>query len=221
MSGLSEIGSVLREEGQRGSHGDDLLFSSKSILFPASKPTISPSDMDGSSEMMGVLQEEGQKSSHGNDPLSFLKSMLSVASKSMSQLIVPETNMKIPAAYNSDKDEDVPPLALPAGRGGGAIFTLEDRSEHDLKDILSVTGNRASSIKSTFHDKPINILVNTGCDIVCVSSRIALCNEWKKVHDLKVRGFNRGIINCPAKADIEWKMGTSLLPGKMCGFYQP
>jgi Retroviral aspartyl protease len=97
---------------------------------------------------------------------------------------------------------------LPAGRGGRAIFTLEDGSEYDLKDILSVTRNHTSSVKDTFHGKPINILVNTGCDIVCVSSHITPHNEWKKVHDLKVHGFNGGIINCPAKADIEWKMGN-------------
>jgi hypothetical protein len=43
VGGLSEIGSVLREEGWRGSHGDNLLSSLKSILPLASKPTISPS----------------------------------------------------------------------------------------------------------------------------------------------------------------------------------
>jgi hypothetical protein len=133
--------------------------------------------------------------------------MLPTTSKSVSQPIVLKTNTKIPTPYDSDKDEDMPPPTLPANHGDRAIFTLEDGSEHDLKDILSVTENHASSIKNTFRGKPINILVNTECDIVCVSSRIALHNEWKKMHDLKVCSFNGGIVNCPTKADIEWKMG--------------
>jgi hypothetical protein len=50
--------------------------------------------------------------------------------------------------------------------------------------------------------------VDTGCDIMCISSRIALRNEWKKVHgDLKVRGFNGELVKCPAKMDLEWEMG--------------
>jgi Zinc knuckle len=207
VGGLSEIRSVLREEGQRGSHGDDLLSSLKSILLPVSKPTISPLSTDGSSEMTGVLRGKGRKGSHGHDSLSSPKSILLVTSKSMSQPIVPETSMKTLILYDSDEDKDMPPPASPTGRSGEAIFTLEDGSEHDLKDILSVIGNHAISVKSTFHGKPINILVDTGCDIVCVSSCIALCNEWKKVHDLKVHGFNGRIVNYLAKTNIEWKMG--------------
>jgi hypothetical protein len=54
------------------------------------------------------------------------------------------------------------------------IFVLEDESVHDLQDILSLAGNRAIIVKRTFHGKLINILVNTGCDIIYVSSCITL-----------------------------------------------
>ena len=84
----------------------------------------------------------------------------------------------------------------------GCIFTMEDGSQHTLKEVLSTAGSRAITAKGTFRGKPINILFDTGSDIVYVSSRIAPRSEWKKVHGLKVRGFNRGIVNCPAKADI-------------------
>jgi hypothetical protein len=89
----------------------------------------------------------------------------------------------------------------------GTLFMMEDGSQHNLKHILSAAGSRVISIKGTFRGKPVNILVDTGCDIVCVSSRMALKKEWKKVHNLKVRRFNGGIVNCPAKADIDWNMG--------------
>jgi hypothetical protein len=55
MGGLSEIGSVLWEEGWRGSHGNDLLSSLESILPPASKLVTSPLGMDRSSGMASVL----------------------------------------------------------------------------------------------------------------------------------------------------------------------
>ena len=76
-----------------------------------------------------------------------------------------------------------------------------------LPQVLSAAGERAITVKGTFQGKTINILVETGCDIVCISSRIAPRISWKKVHGLKVRGFNGGIVNCPAKCDIEWSMG--------------
>jgi hypothetical protein len=63
------------------------------------------------------------------------------------------------------------------------------------------------SVKGTFCGKPVNILVDTGCDIVCVLSCIAPRKEWKKVHNLSICGFNSGIVNCPVKADIDWNMG--------------
>jgi hypothetical protein len=59
----------------------------------------------------------------------------------------------------------------------GTLFTMEDGSKHDLKHILNTAGNRAISIKGTFCGKPVNIFVDTGCDIVCVSSRITLKKE--------------------------------------------
>jgi Retroviral aspartyl protease len=128
-------------------------------------------------------------------------------SKSVPQLVVSETSTKTLIPYNSNEYEDLPPSTTSADYSGEVIFTIENGSEHDLKDILSVTGNYTISVKSTFHDKPVNILVDIGCDIVCVSSHITPHNEWKKMHDLKIRGFNRRIIKCPAKVDIEWKMG--------------
>jgi hypothetical protein len=84
---------------------------------------------------------------------------------------------------------------------------MEDRSQHNLKQILRAAGSRAISVKGTFCGKPVNILVNMGYDIVCVSSRIAPRKEWKKVHNLKVHRFNGGIVNCPVKTDIDWNMG--------------
>jgi hypothetical protein len=126
----------------------------------------------------------------------------------MSQLVVSETSIKTLVSYNSNEYEDLPPSTTPADHSGETIFTIENGSEHNLKNILSVAGNHAISIKSTFHDKPVNILVDTRCDIVCVSSHIALYNKWKKVHDLKVHGFNREIIKCPTKTNIEWKMNN-------------
>jgi hypothetical protein len=96
------------------------------------------------------------------------------------------------------KDEDI--LA-------GCVFTMEDGSHIKLQDVLSTVGARAATIKGNFCKKPINILLDTGSDIVCVSSRIAPRSEWKKMHGLRVRGFNGGIVNCPAKADIAWIMG--------------
>jgi hypothetical protein len=86
------------------------------------------------------------------------------------------------------------------------IFVLKDRLVHGLQNILSVAENRAITVKRTFCGKPINILVDTGCDIICISCRIALRSEWKKVHNLQVHGFNKDIINCLAKVDIDWKM---------------
>lgn len=89
------------------------------------------------------------------------------------------------------------------------VFTMEDGTQQGLAEILGTAGARAVTVKGTFHGRPINILVDTGCDIVCVSSRIAPRSKWKKVHgDLRVQGFNGGIVKCPVKADINWKMGN-------------
>jgi hypothetical protein len=85
----------------------------------------------------------------------------------------------------------------------GMIFTMKDDMSRNLQDIFSVAGYRATTVKRTFYGKPVNILVDTGCDIVCVLSRITLRSEWKKVTNLKVRGFNGGIVNCLAKTDID------------------
>jgi hypothetical protein len=41
------------------------------------------------------------------------------------------------------------------------IFVLKDGSVHDLQDILSVVENKTITVKRTFHDKLINILVDT------------------------------------------------------------
>jgi hypothetical protein len=95
----------------------------------------------------------------------------------MSQLVVSETSTETPTPYDSDKYEDVSPPATPDGCSGETIFTMENGSEYDLKDILSVTGNHAISVKDTFHGKPINILVDIECDIICMSSCITLHNE--------------------------------------------
>jgi hypothetical protein len=124
-------------------------------------------------------------------------------SKSVSQPVVSTETLTL---YDNDEYDDVSPSTTPGGCSGETIFTMENGSKHDLKDILSVTENHAISIKSTFHSKPINILINTRCDIVCVSSHIASHN--KKVHDLKVHSFNGGIVKCSTKTDIEWKMSN-------------
>jgi hypothetical protein len=87
-----------------------------------------------------------------------------------------------------------------------AAFILENGTETKLVDVLSA-GARAITVKGTFRGKKVNILVDTGCDIVCISSRIAPRSEWKKMHDLQVRGFNGGLVRCPAKIDVEWEMG--------------
>jgi hypothetical protein len=204
MNRLSEIRSVLWEERQKSSHDNDPLSFSKSILSPISKLTISPLDTDRSSEIANVL--ERRKNSHSNDSLSSLQSMPLAASKSIFQLVVSETSMEIPTLYNSNKYEDMPPLTISIDHRGRAVFTMKNGSKQDLKDILSVMENRVISIKSTFHNKLINILIDTKCDIIYVSSRITLHNEWKKVHNLKMHGFNREIIKCLTKANIKWKM---------------
>jgi Reverse transcriptase (RNA-dependent DNA polymerase)/RNase H-like domain found in reverse transcriptase/Aspartyl protease len=81
---------------------------------------------------------------------------------------------------------------------------LEDGTEQ----ILSMARNQAISVQGMFQEKVVTILVDTGCNIMCISSHIASRNEWKKVHgDLKVRGFNGGLVKCPAKMDLEWEMG--------------
>jgi hypothetical protein len=88
---------------------------------------------------------------------------------------------------------------------------LEDKSVHELQDILSIAENRAITVKKTFYGKLINILVNIGCDIVCISSHITPQSKWKKVYNLQVHGFNGDIINYPVKIDIDWKMGGILV----------
>jgi hypothetical protein len=103
--------------------------------------------------------------------------MALAVSKSVSQLIISRTSMKTLILYDSDKDEDLPLPTTSISHSGKTIFTMEDGLEHNLKDILNVTGNHAISVKDTFHGKPINILIDIGCDIVCVSSRIALYNK--------------------------------------------
>jgi hypothetical protein len=57
-----------------------------------------------------------------------------------------------------------------------AVFILENGIETKLVDVLS-TGARAITAKGTFRGKKVNILVDTGCDIVCVSLRIAPRSE--------------------------------------------
>jgi hypothetical protein len=49
-------------------------------------------------------------------------------------------------------------------------------------------------IKNTFREKEVNILVDTGCDIIYVSSRFAPRSEWKKMHDFQVREFNGELV---------------------------
>jgi hypothetical protein len=73
-----------------------------------------------------------------------------------------------PALENGDSDDEDEETRIT-----GTIFTLEDGTEKSLADILSAAGDRAITVKGTFRGKVINILVDTGCDIVCVSSRIA------------------------------------------------
>jgi hypothetical protein len=48
--------------------------------------------------------------------------------------------------------------------------------------------------------------MDTGCNIVCISSRIASRSKWKKMHGFQVRGFNGGLVQCPAKID-KWEIG--------------
>jgi hypothetical protein len=57
-----------------------------------------------------------------------------------------------------------------------AAFVLENGTETKLVDVLSA-GARAITVKSIFWGKKVNILVDTGCDIVCISSRIAPRSE--------------------------------------------
>jgi hypothetical protein len=135
---------VLRGEGRKGSHGDNPLSSSWSILPSTSKPEHEPKGMDGSSEMEGALRGEGRKGSHGDDSLSSLESMLPATSKSMSQLATKQVSME--NNPQQDRRSEVPPPAVPTEHGGGAIFTLEDGTEQ----ILSVAGNRAISVQGMF-----------------------------------------------------------------------
>jgi len=83
---------------------------------------------------------------------------------------------------------------------------MEDGSQKKIANLRSVAGARAITVKGTFRKKQVNILVDTGCNIVCISSRLVLRSEWKMRRDLKVRGFNGRIVPCPGKAAITWKM---------------
>jgi hypothetical protein len=70
---------------------------------------------------------------------------------------------------------------------------MENSTKREFADLFSA-GARAITVKGVFRGKSVNILVNTGCDIVCVSSRIAPRNEWKKMHGLQVHGFNEELV---------------------------
>jgi hypothetical protein len=178
-------------------------------------------------------QRVGRQSSYGDDSVTTRKSMLPATPKPETPQVRGE--IKHPQATGLDLFSDLEILDLVEGSEEDedewdwlfesnsektksdheedprahidTLFTMEDRSQHDLKHILNAAGSRAISIKSTFCGKPVNILVDTGCDIVCVSSRIAPRKEWKKVHNLRVCRFNGEIVNYPAKADIDWNIG--------------
>ena len=87
-------------------------------------------------------------------------------------------------------------------------IAIKDSTETQLMNMVNMAGKRAITVEGYFRDKPINILVDTGCDIVCVSSQLMPRNEWKKVHKkLIVCGFNGNPVQCSAKVDLDWKMG--------------
>jgi hypothetical protein len=165
------------------------------------------------------------------------KSMISTASKPNASTFTPTTNSQEPQLATKtykleSSDDEAPDLTDDDSDGdslsnlsnwaedepktadtkdenilAGCVFTMEDGSHMKLQDVLSTAGARAATVKGNFCGKPINILLDTDSDIVCVSSRIAPRSEWKKMHGLHVRGFNGGIVNCPTKADIAWTMG--------------
>jgi hypothetical protein len=68
------------------------------------------------------------------------------------------------------------------------IFTIKDGTLHNLQDIFGVADYRAITVKGIFCGKPVNILVDMDCDIMCVLSHITLRSEWKKMTNLKVHG---------------------------------
>jgi hypothetical protein len=59
------------------------------------------------------------------------------------------------------------------------VFTMEDGTQRKIGDLQSVAGARAITVKDTYKGKPINILVDTGCDIVCVTTRLIPPEERK------------------------------------------
>jgi Retroviral aspartyl protease len=87
------------------------------------------------------------------------------------------------------------------------VFVLKKGEEVTLDALIGVVGSRACTFKDKYNNKNINILVDIGCDITCVASRIVPRNEWYKVHNLQVQGFNEGLVKCLTKTDITWEMG--------------
>jgi len=56
-------------------------------------------------------------------------------------------------------------------------IAIKDSTETQLMNMVNMAGKQAITVEGYFRDKSINILVDTGCDIVCVSSQLMPRNE--------------------------------------------
>jgi hypothetical protein len=111
-----------------------------------------------------------------------LESILSPASKLKPTLKHKNQNRRENSNLNDGSDEEIEFMyddetETISSKKTKTMFVLKDESVHGLQDILSVVENTVITVKETFHGKPINILIDTGCDIVCISSCIASQSE--------------------------------------------
>jgi hypothetical protein len=141
--------------------------------------SVREEDKSGPSESGSVLQKEEQESSYNDNSLHSLESILLPASKL--KLILKYENHNRRENLNLDNRSDEKTeficnneVKTILSKEVRTIFILKDGSVHGLQDILSIVENRAITVKRMFRGKPINILVDTGCDIIYISSRITL-----------------------------------------------
>jgi hypothetical protein len=142
---------------------------SKMVYSIESHTSSSANELDSSDDELPELQDESDISSDCSDSSSDSESDGSVGDKGDDILFMDSEMPVKPLGEVSDLAESFdPPVELDMTHG--CVFTLEDGSLHTLKDIFSTAGARAITVKGKFRGKPINILFDTGSDIVCVSS---------------------------------------------------
>jgi hypothetical protein len=158
----------------------------KSMISAASKPRYPPSTTT-TNEQTPDLQSAIVRDDIPTRPSAYeLESSDDEAPDLMSDDSDDNTDLLSDWTEEETRELDLAPDETEEDTLSGCVFTMEDRSHKKLQEVLSTAGARAATVKGTFRGKPINILLDTGSDIVCVLSHIAPRNEWKKVHNLRV-----------------------------------